>query len=464
MGSRSLEREVASMIFNTKPLLTLLVRSCLCLPLTYPALSSAQVLPSPGNSVSEKQRSPESCVAEIDALLGRTYREAQEAERDVDQQALRVAIERIANGCISSFSVASVRPQQLAALSRLYLHARQAGKAQESVSRYVNSRASKASKAEILLLALNFSLYPDGLLESLHKSPDGAKQASHAEAYLKKLELLGPTLVRQQVTGNLQLAKHYLVEENPPAALQHQSKIIRLSRRLKPGERKSALAQSVGELSQLAMMTCTVVGPDKALFIIKQISSELIRIAGRRQDVSTEIERYSLAGRPAPQLLPKFTFNSQSGTEDVQATGRVTVILFAAPWCGPCQALYPQVAAIYEKYRAEGLRVMLATQLEGYFGGRKGLKPDEEAAAIKDYYVVKKKLQFPILIEASSEGEAENATAEELTGGHAYLYNFYPQVLVIDKKGKTRALLLGTLPGQEDRLRAKVEELLKEPS
>jgi hypothetical protein len=44
------------------------------------------------------------------------------------------------------------------------------------------------------------------------------------------------------------------------------------------------------------------------------------------------------------------------------------------------------------------------------------------------------------------------------------LYNFYPQVLVIDKKGKTRAILLGTLPGQEDRLRAKVEELLKEPA
>jgi hypothetical protein len=105
---------------------------------------------------------------------------------------------------------------------------------------------------------------------------------------------------------------------------------------------------------------------------------------------------------------------------------------------------------------------MLATHLESFFGDRKGLTPDEEAAAIKDYYVVQKKLAFPILIEAAPAKESESATAEK--GRHAFLYNFYPQVLVIDKKGKTRAILLGTLPGQEDRLRAKVEELLKEPA
>ncbi len=231
---------------------------------------------------------------------------------------------------------------------------------------------------------------------------------------------------------------------------------------VKQAERKSAMAQSVDELTQLSRMTCTVVGREKALFIIEQISPELIRVAERGEYVSSEIEHFSLAGRPAPQLLPKFTFNSQSGTEDVQATGRVKVILFAAPWCGPCQTLYPQVAALYEKYRTEGLRVMLATHLEGYFGDRKGLTPEEEAAAIKDYYVVQKKLPFPILIEAIPEGQAESATAE--TGRHAYLYNFYPSVLVIDKRGKTRGMLLGALPGQEDRLRAKVKELLKDPS
>lgn len=450
------------MVRNPKALFSVLVPTCLFLALTYPTPGAANVLPSPVNCVSQKQRTPESCVAEIDALLGRTYRDAQEAGRDVDQKALRVAIESLANGCLSSFSVATVRPQQLAALSRLYLHTRQARKAQESVSQYVNSRASKASKAEILLLALNFSLYPDGILESLQKSPDGAKQASDADAYLKRLESLGPAFVREQMRANVQLAKHYLVEESGPAALEHQSRIIELSRSLKPEERKQAIAESVHELSLLAMMTSTVVGPEKALFIIEQIPSDLIRIAESDREISIAIKRYSLVGRPVPQLLPKFTFNSQSGTEDVQATGRVTVILFAAPWCGPCQALYPQVAAVYEKYRAEGLRVMLATHLEGYFGDRKGLTPDEEAAAIKDYYVVQKKLPFPILIEAASAGESESATAEK--GKHAFLYNFYPQVLVIDKKGKTRAILLGTLPGQEDRLRAKVAELLKEPA
>jgi thiol-disulfide isomerase/thioredoxin len=445
------------MVGKTKALLSVLVPTCLFLALRAPTPGVANV-----NSVSQKQRSPESCVAEIDALLGRTYRDAQEAGRDVDQKALRVAIEKIANGCTSSYSVASVRPQQLAALSRLYLHTRKADKAQESVSRYVNSRASKASKAEILLLALNFSLYPDGILESLQKSADGAKQASDAEAYLKKLELLGPAFVREQMRANVQLAKHYPVEESGPSALQHQLRIIELSRSLKPEERKRAIAESVNELSLLAMMTCTVVGPEKALFILEQIPSELVKIAESGGEISTEIKRYSLAGRPVPQLLPKFTFNSQSVTEDVQATGRVTVILFAAPWCGPCQALYPPVAALYEKYRAEGLRVMLATHLEGFFGDRKGLTPDEEAAAIKDYYVVQQKLAFPILIEAALAGESDSATAEK--GSHAFLYNFYPQVVVIDKKGKTRAILLGTLPGQEDRLRAKVVELLKEPA
>jgi thiol-disulfide isomerase/thioredoxin len=449
------------MTSNTQPLFTLLVRSCLCLALTYP-VCAAQVMPSQGTGASKRKQSPASCAAEIDTLLDQSFRDAQEAGHDLDLKALRVGIERIANGCISSFSVASVRPQQLPPLTRLYLHARQARKAQESVDRYINSRASKASKAELLLLAINFSIYPGGIIEGLHKSTAGALQAAYAEAYLKKLELLGPAFAREQMTGNLQLAKHYLVDESGPSALKHQSRIIELGRRLKPEEHKRAFAQHVAELTQLAMMTCTVVGPEKARFIIEQISSELIRIAESGQEISTQLKRYSLAGRPVPKLLPKFTFNSQSGTEDIQATGQVTVILFAAPWCGPCKPLYPQLAAIHEKYGDEGLRVMLATHLEGFFGNRKGLKPDEEAAAIQDYYVVQNKLPFPILVEAAAETELERAS--EPSSGNDYLYTFYPQVLVIDKKGKTRAILLGTLPGQEDRLRAKVEQLLKEPS
>ena len=213
----------------------------------------------------------------------------------------------------------------------------------------------------------------------------------------------------------------------------------------------------------MSLIKCSEDGPDKALAILRQIPPEIITLSGAGPDVAVGIARYSLAGQPAPAIAPKYVLNNAAGPIDLEERGRVTVMVFAAHWCGPCRVIYPQATSLYEKYRDDGLQVLLVTQLYGFFGDRKELKPEAELAAIRDHYTVEMKIPFPILIEDSSrEGRSSKVDSGASVVRHEYLFSFLPQMLVIGKSGTTRAILLGTLPGQGERLRTKVEELLKE--
>ncbi len=73
-------------------------------------------------------------------------------------------------------------------------------------------------------------------------------------------------------------------------------------------------------------------------------------LAGRASGPAPEV------GKPAPDL----TATTIEGTKVIlsKLRGHPVWLTFGASWCQPCRAENPDIQAAYEKYRAQGLRVL----------------------------------------------------------------------------------------------------------
>jgi thiol-disulfide isomerase/thioredoxin len=398
--------------------------------------------------------SPESCLSKINQLADRVYREARESGREVDAEDLRRQKADIAVKCVAAFSISSVGTEHLSALAKLYFEARRESQAKKAISRFLKSpRATNADKTAILQMAIDYSL--------------SSTQAALAEEYLARLDQLDAPLIRERMSAHLTLTRHYLSASDDAKALQHEKEIVRLSKMLPANAQKAALDEMIQSLDLLALWVCSTAGPGRSRAILEQIPAELIRLAHAEESIAANLGRYLMDGQEAPQLLPRKVFN-QANSEDPGRVrkGQVTVMLFAAYWCGPCHAIYPHVLDVSRKFKAGDIQVLLVTQLSSPAHDSKAPKPDEELATIRKFYVDELKMPFPIIIEGPDEAESsgDKIIDQQKKNRQWKLFSFYPMMLIIDKKGRTRAILIGTVPGQGQRLLTKVEELLKEPA
>jgi thiol-disulfide isomerase/thioredoxin len=438
--------------------------SFMCLVLTHMCFASASTRNSRqavadvavAGSVAPTVTSPESCLGRMDQLSERVYREARESNREVDFKGLRRQRAEIANKCVAAFSINAVAAEHLSALAKLYFEAQRQAQAHEAISRYLKSpRATKADKAEILRMAIDYSL-------SVAPAADKS-----AQTYLTQLDQLGALVIRQRMSARLLLVGHYLSGRDDAKALWHEAEIANLSKALPADAQKAALEEAIETIDFQALFACNDAGAARARAIIEQTSPELIRLAHAEEWIGAVLSRYRMDGQDAPQLFPRNVLNAPNseGGGSVQK-GQVTVMLFAAYWCGPCHAIYPQVVGISRQFQDKGVRVLLVTQLSDPANDAKAPKPEEELATIRKFYVDELKMPFLIVIEGPVDAKSsEDKSIDQQKKNRQWrLFSSYPMMLVIDKKGRTRAILIGALPGQGERLRTKIEELLKEPA
>jgi thiol-disulfide isomerase/thioredoxin len=440
--------------------------SFMCLVLTHMCFASASTRNSRqavadvavAGSVAQTVTSPEACVSKMDQLSERVYREARESNREVDFKGLRRQRAEIANECVAAFSLNAVAAEHLSALTKLYFEAERQSDANKAISRYLKSpRVTKADKVEILRMAIDYSLSP----------APAADTSALAEKYLAQLDQLGALVIRQRMSARLLLVGHYLSDRDDAKALWHETEIANLSKALPADAQKAALEEAIETIDFQALFACNDAGAARARAIIEQTSPELIRLAHAEEWLGRILSRYRMEGQEAPQLFPRNVLNAGK-REDLSKPqkGQVTVMLFAAYWCGPCHAIYPQVVDIYRRFQDNGMRALLVTQLSNPANDPMAPKPEEELATIQKFYVDEVKMPFPIVIEGpvDEKSSGDKNVNQQKTNRQWRLFSFYPMMLVIDKKGRTRAILIGTLPGQGERLRAKIEELLREPA
>jgi hypothetical protein len=95
------------------------------------------------------------------------------------------------------------------------------------------------------------------------------------------------------------------------------------------------------------------------------------------------------------------------------------------------------------------------------------LKPEEEMAAIREYYLGDHKLPFKIAVDQHIELSDRTAAAEAArreTNYGKYFVGGIPQIVLLDKQGMVRLILSGWSPDNERRATKLIEQLLKEPA
>lgn len=139
--------------------------------------------------------------------------------------------------------------------------------------------------------------------------------------------------------------------------------------------------------------------------------------------------------KPAPELtLP--TLNGGMASLE-QLRGRVVLVNFWAVWCPPCRKEMPSMARLAEKMSNRSFAIL---------GVNVGESPEEIRAFLKQVPV-----NFPILLDA--EGE-------HLKPWQVFAF---PTSYVVDKQGRLRLGLFGSIEWDDPETVAKLEALLNEP-
>ena len=141
----------------------------------------------------------------------------------------------------------------------------------------------------------------------------------------------------------------------------------------------------------------------------------------------------------------------------LEMPGHVTLLEFTAHWCGPCRQSYPGIVRLANTFGPKGFRVVMATQLWGYFESQRNLSPADELKAIGEYFP-KHGIVFPIAVGSRVTGQAGARDVNDAN----YKVGGIPQIQIIDKKGVIRLIMVGYDQANEARLSALIARLLAE--
>jgi thiol-disulfide isomerase/thioredoxin len=143
----------------------------------------------------------------------------------------------------------------------------------------------------------------------------------------------------------------------------------------------------------------------------------------------------------------------------------VTLLEFTAHWCGPCKESYPGVKRMLAKYGSRGFRVVMATELYGYFGADRPLTAEVEFERDREYWA-HEGMAVPIAVgDARSipvRGPDGNYAITRNPNDAAYEVGAIPQIHLIDKQGRIRLIMVGYDDANEKSLAALIEKLLKD--
>jgi thiol-disulfide isomerase/thioredoxin len=130
--------------------------------------------------------------------------------------------------------------------------------------------------------------------------------------------------------------------------------------------------------------------------------------------------------------------------------GRVVLLDFWAPWCGPCRFTFPKLRNWHEKYNGEGLVILGVTNYYGEIDGHSVTRA-QELAYLRDF---KKKNHLPYGF----------AIAASRANDTSYSVYSIPMSFLIDRRGTVRFIATGAGEEQAAALGKMIKKLLDEPS
>jgi thiol-disulfide isomerase/thioredoxin len=157
------------------------------------------------------------------------------------------------------------------------------------------------------------------------------------------------------------------------------------------------------------------------------------------------LNTYTLVGSTAPALdLSEFIGAKPPALTSLR--GQPVLLFFWAHWCADCKAQAPIITRLYEKHRAQGLRLVAPTQRFGYVAGGAPASAGDEKTYIEqvraEYYPVLAGLPIPL------------SAANHLRYG----VSSTPTLALVDRQGVVRLYNPGRMT--EDALDAEIQKVV----
>ncbi len=423
--------------------------------------ASAGQPPSPQASAAKGQTDAEAktvaeCLQAAQTYAGRRVQELRAAGQTFDYAKLSQEATDLAKQYAARFSIATVATADLTPLARLYVIAKQPALAQQAIAKHLATPGiGDAEKADALVAAVDISM-------GSPVSDEGVKQA---EAYAAQLDAV-KGVVRQQIQAHSRLGSYYRGCDVDDQIFAHGNKVIALGQTLSADDKRTMATMLASACTNVAEVFGGWEQADKATAILEQGRKDLASTpaAVSRQIVPT-LERYRLVGTTAAPIEAPRWLNAPAGTSKIDPKGTVTLVEFTAHWCTWCRRTYPSIVRLHDTWSPKGLQVVFATELYGFLGRQRPLTPEQEIAADKKYFTEEHGLPFTIAIENQRPAGGPNVTTPPpAMNGDRYKVGGIPQIVVIDKQGKIRLIIIGSDPAAEARLNKLVERLLGEPT
>jgi len=360
-----------------------------------------------------------------------------------------------ASACAAQFAKTNLPAAELPALAELQVDARQIDAATQTISRALAAPdADAAAKAATLTTGVR-------ILSRQFRLPGVLDQA---EAWVDQLETLPASFVRERIEARGILNGYYRADDIDAGIIRHSTRLIDLYPALPPEERTPQLTNTIiAAYSNLAEAWAGQEQTAKALDLLRRAPAELKGVDGVAERLAETVERYELVGRPAAAIEAAAWLNAPAGTAKMDMAGGVTWLQFTAHWCGPCREAYPAAVRLQKQFGARGFRVVMATQLYGYFENRRNLMPADEMAAIRDYFP-KHGIVWPVAVSDNLPPVMENGRPVRKPNVNDANYKVagIPQIHIIDRKGIIRLIMIGFDDANEPRLTAMIQRLLAE--
>jgi thiol-disulfide isomerase/thioredoxin len=409
----------------------------------------------PSTQAAAPPTTPEGCVkAARDFVMAE-----QRALKQITGEAIRkIEADKVtmAQKCAAQFNVATHPDAGLADLIALYGEAAQPALAKAALDRALASKTmAPAVRGNVLTQAVLTGL----------REPKSPERNARLEAYVDELDRLEGDPLDAKISAHARMNGYYRGDDIDDGIIKHSTWLIERAKAFTPEQRTKYGSTIISAHINMAEAVAGRGDNPKAMALLKAAKDGWSDIKNADRMIDPVIERYALVGTKAAPIAAPRWLNAPANTT-IAMPGAVTLLEFTAHWCGPCKESYPGVKRLLAKYGKQGFRVVLATELYGYFATERGLTPEAEFEKDREYWS-HEGLNVPVAVVDQRPAPVRSADGNYVMpppnpNEAAYKVGGIPQIQIIDKQGRIRLIMVGYDDVNEASLSKLIEALLKE--
>ncbi len=361
----------------------------------------------------------------------------------------------MAQACAAQFNPATIVEAELAHLIALYGESAQPALAKAALDRALASKTLAVNvRADVLSQAVMTGL----------REPKSAERNARLERFVDTLDRLPGDFLDVRLSTHARMNGFYRGDDIDDGIIKHSTWLIERAKTFTPEQRTQYGSTIVSAHINMAEAVAGRGDNARAQQLLTAAKANWSDIRNADLMLAPVIARYALVGTVAAPIGAPRWLNSPANTT-IAMPGAVTLLEFTAHWCGPCKESYPGVKRLLATYGPRGFRVVLATELYGYFGAERPLTAETEFERDREYWA-HEGLNVPVAVEDQRKppvrGADGNYTYFDNPNDKAYEVGGIPQIHIIDKQGRIRLIMVGYDDVNEGMLSQLIEKLLKE--